>query len=358
MDQYARSCKDTAGCSTLSPAGWRPGCTAGDCTAGDPPNDAPPWTGFGNTDLPLYTGISPFKNLWDWLGLLIIPLFLALGAAILGRAQQNRAFRAAELDRQLAEEAKQNEWAIEKDRQEQTIVEGYYSHMAGLMLNHGLRSSAPDDDVRAIARAVTVAVFRSVNGERKGQVLQFLYEANSIRTPAPIIDLQGADLRSMVLESAVSPQAHLAGTDLHEAKLDHANLAGSDFGGANMIRVELRRSDLRKANLTEAYLSSAHLREADLDTAVLCGALLNDVSLIEACLQDADLSAANLVGANVSRATLQGADLSHAKSKPSRAGDDGEDGKSLIVHEATYDAATTWPEDYDPAEHGAILIEA
>ena len=36
------------------------------------PDDSPSWTGFGSTDLPLYTGIAPYKNLWDWLGLLIV----------------------------------------------------------------------------------------------------------------------------------------------------------------------------------------------------------------------------------------------------------------------------------------------
>ena len=62
------------------------------------PTSAPAWTGFAETDHPLYTGRSPAKTLWDWLGLLIIPLVLAIGAALIGRAQdQNGA--ASRLDR-------------------------------------------------------------------------------------------------------------------------------------------------------------------------------------------------------------------------------------------------------------------
>jgi uncharacterized protein YjbI with pentapeptide repeats len=322
------------------------------------PNDAPSWTGFGNAQLPLYSGISPYKNLWDWLGLLIIPIVLAIGAALIGRAQQNREFQAREFESRQAEETRQNEWAIEKDRQEQTIITEYYSRMGQLMLEYDLRSSSADDDIRYIARAISVGVFRGINATRKGQVLQFLYEADLINTPDPIVNLRGADLSQAELQSAELPKAHLAGIDLHEAKMNHANLAGSDFSNANMIHIELRRSNLKEAKLSEAYLSGAHLHEADLHTAVLIKALLNDASMIQANLQDADISGGNLVGADLSCAALQGANLSDAKCRPARTSEEGQDDKTLLVSEATYDNSTIWPEDYDPAAHSATLAEA
>jgi len=317
------------------------------------PEDSPSWTGFGSTPLPLYTGISPYKNLWDWLALIIVPLALAVGAAAIGRAQQNREFRAREFEQMLARQAHQNDWIIEKDRQEESIIADYYHSMSGLMLEHNLRSSDQNDDVRYIARAITLAVFRGINATRKGQVLRFLYEADLITLPDPVVNLQDADLSFAELESADLHNAHLAGADLHEARLSGSNLAGANLIGANLIRVELRRSALGKAILSGAYLSGAHLREADLNSAVLDNTLLNDASLIEANLKKADLSRANLVGADFSFATLQGANLSEAKSKPSRAGDE-EDGATLVVNQATYDEATIWPPGYDPNTHGAV----
>ena len=318
------------------------------------PEDSPLWTGFGSTPLPLYTGISPYKNLWDWLGLIIVPLALAVGAAVIGRAQQNREFRAREFEQLLAKQSHQNDWIIEKDRQEESIISDYYHSMAGLMLEHNLRSSASSDDVRYIARAITLAVVRGINATRKGQVLRFLYEADLITLPDPVINLQGADLSFAELESADLRNANLAGADLREAKLSGSNLAGANLIGANLIRVELRRSALGKAILSDAYLSGAHLREADLSSAVLNNTLLNDASLIEANLHKADLSRANLVGADLSYAALQGANLGEAKSKPSRAGDKEEDDTTLVVTNATYDETTIWPPDYDPNSHGAV----
>jgi len=64
------------------------------------------------------------------------------------------------------------------------------------------------------------------------------------------------------------------------------------------------------------------------------------------------------VGADLSRAALQGANLSEAKCRPARTGEEGQDEKTLLVSEATYDGSTIWPEDYDPAQHGATLVEA
>jgi uncharacterized protein YjbI with pentapeptide repeats len=322
------------------------------------PEDSPPWTGFGSTPLPLYTGISPYKNLWDWLGLIIVPLALAVGAALIGRAQQNREFRAREFERKLAQEAHQNDWIIEKDRQEQTIIADYYRSMSELMLERGLRSSDASDDVRYIARAITLSVFRGINATRKGQVLRFLYEADLITLPDPVVNLQDADLSNAELESADLHDANLAGANLSEARLSGSNMAGANLIGANLIRVELRRSALGRAVLSNAYLSGAHMREADLNSAVLDNTLLNNASLIEANLQKSDLSRANLVGADLSRAALQGANFSKAKSKPTRAAgkeeEEAKDDTTLVVDQATYDETTIWPPGYDPATHGAV----
>ncbi|MEM8720452.1 MAG: hypothetical protein AAGE84_14305 [Cyanobacteria bacterium P01_G01_bin.39] len=47
---------------------------------------------------------------------------------------------------------------------------------------------------RTIARARTLAVLRALNGDRKGELIQFLYATQLIAGDEPIIDLSQADL--------------------------------------------------------------------------------------------------------------------------------------------------------------------
>ena len=319
------------------------------------PSTAPPWTGFAETPHPLYTGISPSKTLWDWLGLLIIPLILGIGAAWIGRAQQNREMRARAFEQKQAEANRKNEWAIAMDRQEQLLLNQYFERITRYLLENDLRSAAQEDEIRTIARASTLGILRNINALRKGQVLQFLYETGLITTPDPVINLDGAYLQELDLESAVLREAHLAGTDMHGARLDHANLSGANLSSCNLIDSRLREADLGQVIAANAFFSSAHMRGAILQSAVLNNVLLNNAGLVESDLRRADLQGANLVGADLSQAQLAGANLSEVKFKPARASTEEEAGETLLVSGATYDDATIWPENFDPAAQGAVL---
>jgi uncharacterized protein YjbI with pentapeptide repeats len=318
------------------------------------PSMAPSWTGFAETVHPLYTGRSPAKTLWDWLGLLIIPLILGAGATWIGHAQQNREMRAHAFEQKQAEENRKNDWAIEMDRQEQALVDQYFERMTQYLLHYELRSSSADDEIRTIARASTLGVLRNINALRKGQIIQFLYETRLITTPDPIIDLEGANLQEMALDSADLRKAHLAGTDMHGAHLDHANLSGANLSSCNLIDSRLREADLSQVNAANAFFSGAHMRGTVLQSAVLTNVLLNNAGLVEGDLRRADLQGANLVGADLSQARLEGTNFAGAKFKPGRTSPDDGDGKTPLVDGATYDAETVWPEDFDPAAQGTI----
>ncbi|MCC2668927.1 MAG: hypothetical protein K0Q72_1398 [Armatimonadetes bacterium] len=58
-----------------------------------------------------------------------------------------------------------------------------------------------------------------------------------------------------------------------------------------------------------------------------------------AALNGADLTSANLRGANLCLATLSMARLN-----------------AVDLHGARYDASTRWPDGFDPAAHGAVLV--
>ncbi len=276
------------------------------------PNNSPTWTGFGAYDEKV-TGPRA-KTLWDWMKLLLIPAMLAIGAWWLNKSEK-------EAEQKTALQRANTEREIETDRQRQATLETYLDRMTNLLLEKGLRASREDDNVRTIARSHTLAVLRSLDGERKGQVIQFLYESGLI-SEAGTIDLTGANLRGINLnrfeqfggQIPISlNKINLSGASLVGAKLDSANLIGADLSNTDLSAATLMRADLSRANLT-----GANLLEADLWCANLKGANLRKVRLstvlvevrqgqwgkekrvvkkVEANLHDSDLSEADLTGA-------------------------------------------------------------
>jgi uncharacterized protein YjbI with pentapeptide repeats len=104
------------------------------------------------------------------------------------------------------------------------------------------------------------------------------------------------------------------------------------YKGVQIDRAILRQANLKRADLSPVTktkkewhgLHRTYLSEADLYEANLVGANLNGVILREA----------NLSGADLGGADLHGADLTGAK----------------------YNAATKWPDGFDPAAAGAVKV--
>lgn len=252
------------------------------------------------------SGFGPYEGtsmkvraptLWDWMDLLIIPVVLALGALWFNKAQKdtelNIAERARAADREIAEKARTADREIAEARQRQATLEAYYDRMTDLLLMHNLRETEKDDEKRSIARARTVAVIRSLDGERNNQLFAFLRTSKLIESDDPIIDFSGTSLRRADLNNA-----DLSGVNLSEANLSEANLSE-----AILFESDLRNAALFEANLFGVDLRGANLRGADLSDAIVSGALAG-VNLSEAILLGTDLTGANLSKANLSKAIL------------------------------------------------------
>jgi Pentapeptide repeats (8 copies) len=142
------------------------------------------WTGFQE------------KTLWDWLQLLLIPLVLTVGGLLFSTYQHNT-------DQQSA-----------LDQQQATILQTYFDNIQDLLLNHNLLKSSldtsnPYHDVSILARARTLTAIQGLDPERKGLLVQFLYEAGLIgysdtknKPHLSIINLIGADLTDATLTDA------------------------------------------------------------------------------------------------------------------------------------------------------------
>jgi uncharacterized protein YjbI with pentapeptide repeats len=235
----------------------------------------PEWTGFSN-----YIGKinkdDRGKTLWDWMGLLIIPLVLAFGAYWLNKAE-----KANEL--KIAEQRNKSDQEIAIDRQREQALQTYIDKMTELLLDKSLRESKINDEVRVVARTRTLTTLRFLDSMRKGILLRFLFEAGLIDTDKTIVSLESA------------------------------NLVGAFLLGVNLWGADLTEADLGGVNLEGAYLPDANLRLANLVHANLEYASLNNTHLEGACLEYADLKGANLEGAHLESADLKNAIMPDGK---------------------------------------------
>ncbi len=238
------------------------------------------WTGFGQYKV--NGEVEPFKTLWDWLDLLIVPIVLALGGYLFTRSENQRT-------QKIAHESRQDD-----------TLQAYLDGMAQLLTDKDrpLHRAQLGDSLSTVARARTLTVLPRLDGDRKARVVQFLYESDLIITDRPVFDLRGAKLR---------------GAELAEADLNYAHLLGANLSGANLSGAYLGGADLRAATLREANLSKAHLEDVSLYTADLSEANLNGADLEMARLSEANLSRANLSRANLSGASLSGTRLIAAR---------------------------------------------
>ena len=252
------------------------------------------WTGVGERRWKTSPNeqVQPSKTLWDLLQLLIVPVIL-VGVSLFWSASQTKSDNRREdrriaADRVAAEEVSQD-----------TTLDDYIQRLSDLMLSRKLKSSKQHDAVRSVARTVTLTTLRRLDGERKGELVRFLYEVELIDEQvdqSPMVDLWDADLTAADLKGASLSRADLSDVTLvarhphscrppgrqprrrrpQRANLTAANLGGADLTGANLKAANLEDADLTGANLQAANLKGADLKGADLKGANLTGANLTD----------------------------------------------------------------------------------
>jgi uncharacterized protein YjbI with pentapeptide repeats len=179
------------------------------------------------------------------------------------------------------------------------MLQAYLDGMSELLSDEKrpLHRAELGDRLSTVARARTLTVLSRLDGERIGNVVQFLYESGLIFGRRPVLALRDANLRG----------ANLRGADLRKADLRVTNLRDADLENADLSHASLDDADLRDADLRVTDLYKADLRHADLPCAFLIGA-----DLRHADLRDADLYYANLSGARLYKADLEGASLVNA----------------------------------------------
>ena len=148
------------------------------------------------------------KTIWDWMQLLIIPFILVT----VGYFFSNQQAQTSLLVSQQQHDADQRQ-ALEQQRA--ILLQTYIDNIQDLLLNHNLLDSNPTNGVAILARARTLTSLQGLDPERKGVLMEFIYEAHLIGymvargNPNPIIiilkgaDLSGADLNGATLGDAL-----------------------------------------------------------------------------------------------------------------------------------------------------------
>jgi uncharacterized membrane protein len=217
---------------------------------------------YGYQSRPGWVGVAD-KKFWDYLELLIVPAALAIGVYLLNRAQTEREREAEEAQRERerrAEEARrERELAVENQRAQDEALQAYLDQMSQLLTDkeRPLHRAQLGDNLSTLARARTLTVLRRLDGERKGQVLEFLYESGLITRANAILVLSGADLSDAELLGV-----YLSGADLSEANLMGTLLNRADLSGASLLFADLSGASLLFADLSAANLSGADLSGA------------------------------------------------------------------------------------------------
>ena len=253
--------------------------------------------------------VATDKTLWDWLqllGILAVPVVLALAFVLFNIHEDALNQQQLHLDLQIA-----------NDQQQEATLKTYLNDMSDLLLNHNLRESNSDDEVRKVAREWTLTTLHRLGANRNRIVLQFLQDAHLIGVNYTVIDLSNADLSNVNLSGANLSGVHLdnanlSGANLSGANLSSVHLSGVHLSNVHLVGIDLIGADLHGADLSGADLHGANLKGADLHAANLKGADLHAADLRNADLSSVDLYAARLYTAHLSGADLDAADLRNA----------------------------------------------
>lgn len=165
------------------------------------------WTGFAG------------KTLWDWFGVLLVPLILGVGTILITAQQsaisqsqhesdQRIAISQHESDQKIAESQRNSDLSIANNQFQEAILKTFRDDISHLVFDEHLLTAKLYDPVQVMAQSYTNDALRKLDLSRRVLLVQFLSDLHLVTsTPGnfPLISLFKIDLRG----------ANLSGTNLY-----------------------------------------------------------------------------------------------------------------------------------------------
>jgi len=218
----------------------------------------PEWTGFGARKKS--PEIEPAKTLFDWLKILILPLSLGLLSWLYKED----------------EKAKEKKKEVNKNKKE--AYDSFVDGITNLIKDHGLSSSSPTAETRALALNKLNSALDEVDELIKGQIIQFLYQSNLIDSNPKLI-LLGANFSPVILDGIILVDSEIKGayfqnSSIKEAKLNNAcfdscHFENSDLSNSHVVKTDFSYSNLKGCKLCGMDLTSVNFEGANLSNADL-----------------------------------------------------------------------------------------
>ncbi|CAF0982072.1 unnamed protein product [Rotaria sp. Silwood1] len=232
------------------------------------------------------------KDIFKIIGVLLVPLTLAI---IIAQKQRQQ-------DVDLAAQAEQ-----------ERVLATYLQDLAALLLNKNTTFDK-NSAASSVVRAKTLTTLIKMDAQRKRQVILFLYEAKLIKRNSKYasINLFDADLDNLDMSLSESKSKYYKTYDIMDIQLRGASLVNSSFKWCHLDFSDFSQADLKDANFQYAKLSNAdfsyaHLSNTDFTMANVSKAIFAYANLSNSSLSDEQLSTA---------LTLQGAILPNYTTAP------------------------------------------
>lgn len=217
-----------------------------------------------NKSWPNWTGFKG-KTLWDFLEILVVPIFLAIIAIVFNILSNKNSNRIAD------------------NRTQDYTLRNYLDDLSHFLLEEDIYQTDDNSPIRQLLRAKTLTALHQLNGERKGILIRFIYHLGLINKNGPLINLSGADLKSINLSGA-DHSDNKDRTLLNYLSLFEVSFAGAEMREADFSEAKLSRSNFMFTDLTDADFGDAHLMESDFRFATLKNVNFNNASLLNADL--------------------------------------------------------------------------
>jgi len=235
------------------------------------------------------------KTLWDWLDLLLIPIALAIFAYF------------------SSKEIKKIELMVSIERTRDISLQSYIEKVTDYLsqgslkimdtskneINNEVEDNLTHNDAQQQAKAIeirrlvtllTKTTLKMLDGERKGLVIQFLYDAKLITISnienKPIISLKGADLSTIDFSSELVRISNKLKKDFqheefHDIDLSETNLSRANFYGVHFHNSNFNFANCVNANFQNAFIKSSSFLNAILDKADFSNSAFIDSKFVE-----------------------------------------------------------------------------